>query len=167
MLRIVDKTLHLDYTPGHHLHCLVCQIPNRLGHEGSACRLVNPQQKWAQVRSILELVAAATGNLRKLHFLLFPEVCIPADHLDEMLAYVRTRFRPNTVTIFGVEHVPLRIYLALLRRHAEQSARLTFRQIDACPEDTLNRLLWHSVKGSAAPYPAWAVTLVEEDGDDD
>jgi len=122
MFRIIDKTLHLDYTPGHHLHCLVCQIPNRLGHEGSACRLVDPQEKWAQVRSILELVAAATGNLRKLHFLLFPEVCIPADHLDEMLAYVRTRFRPNTVTIFGIEHVPLRSYLALVRRHAADNA---------------------------------------------
>jgi DNA-binding beta-propeller fold protein YncE len=54
---------------------------------------------------------------------------------------------------------------ALLRRHAVQSGRLNFTQIDACPEDTLNRILWHAVKGSAAPYPAWAVTLVDDDDD--
>jgi hypothetical protein len=56
---------------------------------------------------------------------------------------------------------------ALLRRHAVQSGRLNFAQIDACPEDTLNRILWHAVKGSSAPYPAWAVTLVDDDDDDD
>jgi YVTN family beta-propeller protein len=55
---------------------------------------------------------------------------------------------------------------ALLRRQAIQSARLNFKRIDACPEDTLNRILWHAVKGSAAPYPAWAVTFVPDDEDD-
>jgi YVTN family beta-propeller protein len=52
---------------------------------------------------------------------------------------------------------------ALLRRHAILSGRLNFKRVDACPEDTLNRILWHAVKGSAAPYPAWAVTLVVDD----
>ncbi|HPW17236.1 MAG TPA: bifunctional YncE family protein/alkaline phosphatase family protein [Candidatus Aminicenantes bacterium] len=51
----------------------------------------------------------------------------------------------------------------LLRKHAIQSGKLDFRRVDACPEDTLNRILWHAVKGSAAPYPAWAVTLVDDD----
>ena len=54
---------------------------------------------------------------------------------------------------------------ALLRRYAILSGRLNFRQVDACPEDTLNRILWHAVKGSAAPYPAWAVTLVGDKDD--
>jgi len=43
---------------------------------------------------------------------------------------------------------------------------LNFKRVDACPEDTLNRILWHAVKGSAAPYPAWAVTFVPDDEDD-
>ncbi len=55
---------------------------------------------------------------------------------------------------------------ALLRRHAIQSARLNFKRIDACPEDALNRILWHAVKGSAVPYPAWAVILVPDDDED-
>lgn len=122
MFRIVDKALTLEYSPGHHLHCLICQIPNRLGQQESACRLIDPEPKWAQVRSILELVAAAEGNLRKLHFLIFPEACLPFDHVDEMLDCIREWFRPNTVTIFGVEHIQLRTYLALLRQHAADNA---------------------------------------------
>jgi len=55
---------------------------------------------------------------------------------------------------------------ALLRKHAIQSGKLDFKRVDACPEDTLNRILWHAVKGSAAPYPAWAVTLVDRRGAD-
>jgi YVTN family beta-propeller protein len=53
----------------------------------------------------------------------------------------------------------------VLRRNAALSARLNLRKVDACPEDVLNRILWHAVKGSAAPYPAWAVTRVEDDDD--
>ncbi len=124
MFRIVDQTLHLDYPPGHHLHCLICQIPNHLGREGSACRLADPEAKRAQVRSILELVAAAEGNLRKLHFLVFPEACLPFTHLDETLAFIDARFRANTVTIFGLEHIRLDDYLALLRRFAADNAEV-------------------------------------------
>jgi hypothetical protein len=122
MFRIIDKPLTLEYSPGHHLHCLVGQLPNRLGGGESACRLVDPEPKWAQVQSILELVASGDGNLRKLHFLLFPEACLPFAHIDEMLDFIRDRFRPNTVTIFGVEHIKLRTYLALLRLHAADNA---------------------------------------------
>jgi hypothetical protein len=122
MFRTVDKTLNLDYTPGHHLHALVCQLPNRLGAGDSACRLVDPEPKWAQVGSILDLVAAGDGNLRKLHFLLFPEACLPRNHIADMLAFIRERFRPNTVTIFGVEHIKLRTYLALLHQFAADNA---------------------------------------------
>jgi hypothetical protein len=118
MFRIAEKPLQLDYTPGHHLHCLVCQIPNHLGHQGSACRLIDPQAQWLRIRSILELVAAAKGNLRKLHFLLFPEASLPFEALDGMLAFIDTHFRTNTVTIFGIEHILLRDYLSMLRRYA-------------------------------------------------
>ena len=31
--------------------------------------------------------------------------------------------------------------------------------MDECPEDLFNRILWHAQKGSAAEYPAWAVTV--------
>jgi YVTN family beta-propeller protein len=52
----------------------------------------------------------------------------------------------------------------LLRKNAYASARLPLDQPDQCPEDLLNRILWHAMKGSQAPYPEWAVrTQRDED----
>jgi hypothetical protein len=40
---------------------------------------------------------------------------------------------------------------------AEKSERQNFEIPDAADEDTLNRIIWHSVKGYRTPYPdAWA-----------
>ena len=52
---------------------------------------------------------------------------------------------------------------ALLRQNALASSRLPLEKIDQCPEDLMNRILWHAMKGSAAPYPAWAITNVDDD----
>jgi YVTN family beta-propeller protein len=73
---------------------------------------------------------------------------------------------PNNIPLDTMNPPKDKIADALLRRQAIQSARLNFRRIDACPEDTLNRILWHAVKGSSVPYPAWAVTLAPDDDDD-
>jgi hypothetical protein len=51
----------------------------------------------------------------------------------------------------------------LLRRNAYASARLPLSQPDRCPEDQLNRILWHAMKGPHAPYPAWAVRTQKDD----
>ena len=72
---------------------------------------------------------------------------------------------PNQIPLDQMNPDPEDIADTLLRRNARISAHLNFQQIDACPEDTLNRILWHAVKGSAAPYPSWAVTLVADDDD--
>lgn len=53
----------------------------------------------------------------------------------------------------------------VLREDAERSASLDFSQVDRAPEDVLNRILWRAMKGSAVPYPEWAVT--KDDDDDD
>jgi hypothetical protein len=68
------------------------------------------------------LVAAGEGNLKKLHFLLFPESSLPTARFDDMLATIGERFRPNTVTVFGVEHIRLRDYRALLERFRGDNA---------------------------------------------
>ena len=70
---------------------------------------------------------------------------------------------PNQVPLDQMNPAPQALNDPLLRRHAEISATLNFARVDACPEDTLNRILWHAMKGSGAPYPEWAVTLVEDD----
>jgi hypothetical protein len=40
------------------------------------------------------------------------------------------------------------------RHWASLSRRLPLDRPDRADEDTLNRILWHSVKGSSLPYPA-------------
>ena len=72
---------------------------------------------------------------------------------------------PNQVPLDQMNPDPKALTDPLLRRNALVSATLNFAQVDACPEDTLNRILWHAMKGSQAPYPEWAVTRVEDDDD--
>jgi YVTN family beta-propeller protein len=70
---------------------------------------------------------------------------------------------PNNVPLDEMNPDPKKVADRLLRKNAVVSARLNFRKVDACPEDVLNRILWHAMKGSAAPYPVWAVTAVDDD----
>ena len=62
---------------------------------------------------------------------------------------------------------PARVKDKLQRSLALASARLDFSRVDACPEGILNRILWHAMKGSAAPFPAWAVVSRPGGEDDD
>jgi len=122
MVRIVEKNLNVEFPRGHHQHLLLCQIPNRLHLSEFAYRVSDPEAKWEQVRSILELVAEGEGNLKKLHFVFFPESAMPAARVDDALALVAERFRPNTVTVFGVEHIRLAEYRRLLERWGDDNA---------------------------------------------
>jgi hypothetical protein len=70
---------------------------------------------------------------------------------------------PNNVPLDEMNPDPKKVSDALLRKNAVMSARLNFRKVDACPEDVLNRILWHAMKGSRAPYPVWAVTAADDD----
>jgi hypothetical protein len=122
MLEIIDKKVNLEFPLGHHLHCLIAQIPNHLQRCGTGFCLVDPEAQWQVVRSILDLVAGGEGNMKKLHFLLFPEACLPSARFDDMLNVIERSFRANTVTVFGVEHVRLSEYRALLARFSEDNA---------------------------------------------
>ncbi|MBC7349769.1 MAG: bifunctional YncE family protein/alkaline phosphatase family protein [Candidatus Aminicenantes bacterium] len=70
---------------------------------------------------------------------------------------------PNRIPLDELNPDPKKIADKLLRKNAIVSARLNFRQVDACPETVLNRIIWHAVRGSREPYPDWAVTLVQDD----
>jgi hypothetical protein len=52
------------------------------------------------------------------------------------------------------------------RYWAEMSIKQPLDDIDAADEDTLNRILWHAARGRDDTYPAWAISVVEEDDDD-
>jgi YVTN family beta-propeller protein len=43
------------------------------------------------------------------------------------------------------------------RKYAIASSKLPLKNADECPEDLLNRIIWHAQKGSQIPYPTWAI----------
>ena len=51
------------------------------------------------------------------------------------------------------ETAPRAVRDPLLRSLAEQSSRLPLHKLDACPEEVLNRIIWHAQKGPEAPFP--------------
>ena len=122
MISIIEKQLHVAFAPGHHQHCLVCQIPNSLQRRAGSYKVTDADAQWARVRAILELVAEGQGNLKKLHFLFLPESILPASAVDAALALIDARFRPNTITVFGVEHIRLSEYRDLLQHYREDNA---------------------------------------------
>jgi hypothetical protein len=134
MVQIIDKKVNLEFPLGHHLHCLIAQIPNHLRRSECGFALVDTERKWGQVKSILDLAIAGEGNFKKLHFLLFPETAIPFTRFDEMLETIGAKFRPNSVVIFGVEHVRLKTYREILERFREdneEAIALVERDIDS------------------------------------
>ncbi len=71
---------------------------------------------------------------------------------------------PNNVPLDQMNPNPKKISDASARRWAIASAELPLDEVDRCPEDLLNRILWHAMKGPETPYPNWAVSA---DADDD
>ena len=63
---------------------------------------------------------------------------------------------PANIPLDQMNPDPEAIRDPVLRADAVVSASLNFREVDRAPEDVLNRILWRSVRGSQAPYPAWA-----------
>ena len=151
MFKIVEKELNVEFPLGHHLHFLAAQVPNQLGMQNFACKLTDPEEKWQQIRTILELTAEGPGNLKKFHFLALPEAAVPAARVDEALDFIDTHFRPNTVTMFGVEHVHLSEYRQFLQRYPRDNA------------EVLASVLADSDAGDIENAPVnWAVTVVKE-----
>jgi DNA-binding beta-propeller fold protein YncE len=73
---------------------------------------------------------------------------------------------PAAVPLDLMNGAPQSLGDPLLEAHAIASAAIDFSGVDRAPEDLLNRILWHAVKGSAAPYPEWATAATVDDDDD-
>ena len=72
---------------------------------------------------------------------------------------------PNRIPLDQMNPDPRAIRDAAIRQDALVSAQLNFREVDKAPEDVLNRILWRARRGSAIPYPEWAVGLADDDDD--
>ncbi|HSN14303.1 MAG TPA: hypothetical protein VLT61_06690 [Anaeromyxobacteraceae bacterium] len=134
MPKILDRVVNLAFPLGHHLHCLVAQLPIRLRRAAHGYEIADPEAQWRTVRSVLDLVAEGEQNLKKLHFLVLPEAAVPFSKLDDLLEVLERQMRPNSVTMFGLEHVRLRTYRDLLARFSEENAEaieLVERDVDS------------------------------------
>jgi hypothetical protein len=69
---------------------------------------------------------------------------------------------PNIVPLDEMNPDAKAIQDRRLRRNAQLSARLPLDQVDQCPEDVFNRILWAAMKGPDVPYPEWAVKLTAD-----
>ena len=65
---------------------------------------------------------------------------------------------PTNIPLDQMNPDPKKISDATLRKDAIASARLPLEKVDRCPEDVLNRILWHAMKG-----PRRAVSAVGRD----
>ncbi len=70
---------------------------------------------------------------------------------------------PNNIPLDQMNPEPKKMADPLLRKNAYASARLPLGQPDRCPEDQLNRILWHAMKGPQAAYPEWATRAEKAD----
>ena len=74
---------------------------------------------------------------------------------------------PATVPLDQMNPDPKAILDPILKAGALASAAMNFAEIDRAPEDALNRVLWHAMKGGGTAYPEWATSPEDEDEDDD
>jgi len=72
---------------------------------------------------------------------------------------------PTNVPLDQMNPNPKDVADATMRRNAIVSAKLPLEEVDRCPEDVLNRILWCAMKGPNVPYPQWAVIADLEDDD--
>ena len=124
MFTIIKKNIDINFPRGHHLHCLISQIPNEIRLETESDPQAVTQRKWRRIRSVLELITNAESNLKKIHFLLFPEGILPCGHFDKALSLIVQGFRINTVTMIGLEACPLATFAALAKRFKDDNEEL-------------------------------------------
>ncbi len=71
----------------------------------------------------------------------------------------------NTYPLDNTNPDPKMLKDPVLKDDESKSTSLNLEEPDKAPEDVLNRILWRAMKGTEAPYPAWAVHLAEDDDD--
>jgi YVTN family beta-propeller protein len=70
---------------------------------------------------------------------------------------------PNNIPLDTLNPEIKKISDSLMQQLARQSEKLPLDKIDQCPENVLNRIIWHSMKGPHTPFPSYAVTTIEDD----
>ncbi len=70
---------------------------------------------------------------------------------------------PNQVPLDQLNPEVGQVSHPVLRHDALISSRLPFDEVDRCPENVFNRILWRAMKGPDTSYPEWAIKAAEDD----
>ncbi len=138
MVEIIEKFIPFGVSPEEDCAILLAQLPNRLRYQRFFYQVADPDQKWAMVRPILEMVASGEGHFNRTKFLAFPEASIPFLYKDEIVRLIEGRFPSNSVVILGFEHIAFRQYWQLLseyRAFNEEAYELVIKDRTADDED--------------------------------
>ena len=125
---------------------------------------------WSRQRGVIHTQYNQTSVLRTIELILgLP----PMNELDATATPMFDCFdaQPDfTPFEIAATHLPLDVLNPAVssiqdpaqRHDAEVSATLPLDEMDQCPEDILNGILWRAERGSA-PFPTWAVAEVDDD----
>ena len=138
MVKIVEKSISFRIPLEEDCPILLAQVPNIIRHHHFLYQVADPDRKWAMVRPILEMVAAGESGFNRARFVVFPEASIPFRYKDEILQLIESRFPPNTVVIFGFEHILFSQYCQLLNEYLafnEEACELVCKERESGEED--------------------------------
>jgi YVTN family beta-propeller protein len=157
--RVVDALSHSKFWPKLCIFVIEDDPQDGFDHvdgHRSTCLVISPYTKRGQVVSKFYSQASVVHSME----LIFG--CTPANQTYAM-APIMTDCFMATPSLQPFTALPNKIPLAEMPQKAEAteigremaalSATLDFSKPDVAKEDTLNRILWHDVKGDA-PYPA-------------
>ncbi len=121
MVTILERFVSLRFDPTRPLHMLMAQLPAKLIYHDFKFLHADPKQAERMVLTILEMVAEGQEGLDELDFVILPEAAVPMRSLTQVLDIIAERFRPNTVTCFGLEHISLKEYAELLNTYQDDN----------------------------------------------
>jgi len=169
--KIVEAVSHSKFWPETCLIAIEDDPQNGWDHVSgyrTTCYVVSPYTKRRQT---ISTHYSQTSILRTIELILgLP----PMNQLDATATPMHDCF-VNHIDLTPFTSVPNRVPLddlnpparslsnRLLRQGALLSERLPLHAPDLCPEGALNRILWHAMKGPDAPFPEWAIKLVDDD----
>ena len=135
MVTIVEKFVSLRFDPTSPLHVLLAQLPGNLTYRDFKFLHADPLGAERMVLTMLEMIAEGQDGLEELDFIILPEGTVPMNLLPRMLEFIRERFRSNTVTCFGLEHISLNEYVDLLNTYRDDNPEAHQAAVDHASRD--------------------------------
>jgi hypothetical protein len=100
---------------------LIAQLPARIAYRDFKLLHIDPSHAERMALTTLEIVAEGRDGLNELDFVIMPEGSVTLNILPQALKIIAERFRPNTVTCLGLQHISLNEYVELLNTYRDDN----------------------------------------------